>query len=116
MPIFLKSRFAAALLAALLGFSALAGDGARTIEMQVDGLVCAFCAQGISKRLGKMPATAEVFVSLENGRVAVALKPGQDIADARLREALTESGYTVRAIERRDESLDAVRARIHAQP
>lgn len=104
--------FLAATAALLLAFSASAQDAPRTIQMQVDGLVCAFCAQGISKRLGKLDATAEVFVSLENGLVAVALKPSQDIADDQLRSELTEAGYTVRTIERREESLDEVRARL----
>lgn len=89
-----------------------AAPAPHTIEMQVDGLVCAFCAQGITKRLSKMDATADVFVSLENGLVAVAVKPGQQIDDATLRAALTEAGYTVRGIEHRAESLEAVRARI----
>jgi len=31
---------------------------AATIEMHVNGLVCAFCAQGIEKKLRKLPATA----------------------------------------------------------
>lgn len=104
----------AALLAASLSFAAVAAEAPRTIEMQVDGLVCAFCAQGISKTLGKMPATQEVLVSLESGLVAVALKPGLDLADADLRSSLTEAGYSVKAIVRKDESLDAVRARLKA--
>ncbi|HSW11478.1 MAG TPA: heavy-metal-associated domain-containing protein [Solimonas sp.] len=106
----------AALLAALLSFSALAQDAPRTIQLHVDGLVCAFCAQGISKKLGKMDATAEVLVSLENGLVAVALKPGQDLADQTLRETLTEAGYSVTTIERKAETLDEVRARLKAKP
>ncbi|AXQ30206.1 copper chaperone [Solimonas sp. K1W22B-7] len=106
----------AVLIAAMLSFTALAQDAPRTIEMKVDGLVCAFCAQGISKKLGKMDATAEVFVSLENGLVAVVPKPGQDLADPVLREALTEAGYTVQAIERKAETLDALRARLKVKP
>jgi copper chaperone CopZ len=108
--------FTAVVLAALLSFTALAQDAPRAIEMRVDGLVCAFCAQGISKKLGKMHATQEVLVNLEKGLVAVALKPGQEISDATLREVLTEAGYTVQGIERRAETLDQVRARLKAVP
>lgn len=86
----------------------------RTIEVKVDGLVCAFCAQGITKKLGKIDAAEEVLVSLESGLVAVALKPGQDIADSELRVTLTDAGYSVKAIDRKDESLDEVRARLKA--
>jgi copper chaperone CopZ len=102
--------------ALLLSFTALAQDALRTIEMRVDGLVCAFCAQGISKKLGKMEATQEVLVNLEKGVVAVALKPGQDLSDETLLEVLTEAGYSLQGIRRSDEPLDALRARLKAAP
>lgn len=85
---------------------------AATIEMHVNGLVCAFCAQGIEKKLRKFPATADVVVSLEHRLVAVALKDGQDIPDAELRKALTNAGYTVTTIERSDTSIDAIRSHL----
>jgi copper chaperone CopZ len=85
---------------------------AATIEMEVNGLVCAFCAQGIEKKLRAFPATADVVVSLEERLVAVSTKEGQDIPDEELRRALTDAGYTVVNIRREDESIDAVRARI----
>jgi len=88
---------------------------AATIEMHVNGLVCAFCAQGIEKKLRKFSATADVLVSLEQRLVAVALKDGQDIPDAELRKALTNAGYTVTTIERSDTPIDAIRSRL-AQP
>ena len=97
----------------LLGTSTLAS--ARTIEMDVNGLVCAFCAQGIEKTLRHFPATQAVFVSLENRIVAVQLKDGADIDDASLRRAITEAGYAVVAINRSDESLDAIRSRVSAK-
>jgi len=89
---------------------------AATIEMDVNGLVCAFCAQGIEKALRAFPATDDVVVSLEQRLVAVATKPGQDIADDVLRKALVDAGYSVKAIRREDESLDAVRARLKVKP
>jgi mercuric ion binding protein len=97
--------------AALAVFVA-ASATAATIEMHVNGLVCAFCAQGIEKKLRKLPATADVVVSLEQRLVAVALRDGQDISDADLRKALTDAGYKVIGIQRTDEPIDAVRARV----
>ena len=85
---------------------------ADTIEMKVNGLVCGFCAQGIEKTLRKNPATADVFVSLENRLVAVATKEGQNISDDDLRKALVASGYDVKAIEHTTTPLDDLRARI----
>jgi copper chaperone CopZ len=85
---------------------------AATIEMTVNGLVCAFCAQGIEKKLKKFPATREVVVNLEHRLVAVALKDGQDIPDADLRKALTDAGYTVKSIERTDAPIAEVREKL----
>jgi cation transport ATPase len=85
---------------------------AKTVEMDVNGLVCAFCAQGIEKTMKGFPATDGVLVSLEHRIVAVHLKEGQDIADATLRKAITDAGYSLVAVRRTDESLAAIKARI----
>jgi mercuric ion binding protein len=98
----------AAAFAVLIASSATAA----TIEINVNGLVCAFCAQGIEKKLRKFPATADVVVSLEQRQVAVSLKDGEDIPDADLRKALTNAGYTVTSIQRTDTPIEAVRARL----
>lgn len=104
----MKSRLKILILL-LAAFSASAE--ATTIEMNVNGLVCAFCAQGIEKQLRKFPATADVVVSLEHKLVAIALKDGQDIPDADLRRALTNAGYTVKTIERTETPISELRVR-----
>jgi len=104
------SRIAGLLLALALSVDA----HAKTIEMEVNGLVCAFCAQGIEKTLKGFDATDAVLVSLERRLVAVALKNDTDIADDVLRKALTDAGYTVVAIRRTDTPLDTLRAEAKA--
>ena len=101
-------RTAILVLMALLAAPVSAG----TIEMKVNGLVCGFCAQGIEKTLRKNPATADVVVSLEEHLVAVATRAGQDIPDNVLREALTSSGYDIKAITRSDTPIEDIRARL----
>jgi copper chaperone CopZ len=102
---------------ALLLLALFAATGARsaTIELTVNGLVCGFCAQGIEKTLRRNAATDDVFVSLENRLVAVATKPGADIADDVLRKALQDAGYDVKAIARTDRSLQALREQMKAR-
>lgn len=85
---------------------------AATIELTVNGLVCGFCAQGIEKTLRKNAATEDVLVSLENRLVAVATKPGADIADETLRKALQDAGYDVKAIARTERSLAGLREQL----
>jgi mercuric ion binding protein len=105
--------FKTLLFVGLAGLSSFAS--AKTIEMDVNGLVCAFCAQGISKTMNGFPASDGVFVSLEHRIVAVHLKDGQDIADPTLRKAITDAGYKLVAIRRTDESLAEVKARVGKQ-
>ena len=91
---------------------------ARTIELEVNGLVCAFCAQGIEKTFRALPQTEDVLVSLEHRLVAIDLKDGQDIADPALREAVTAAGYALVAIQRTDTPLDQLKsslAHTHAE-
>lgn len=104
------NRFKFLLAAVLFGISSVAS--AQTIEMDVNGLVCGFCAQGIEKTLKGLPATEGVFVSLEHRLVAVKLKDGTDIDDDELRKALKDAGYTVVAIHRTGHSLDEIRQRV----
>ena len=98
------------LIALLLG--ATSTLSARTIELEVNGLVCAFCAQGIEKSMKQFPATEGVFVSLEHRLVAVALKDGQDISDADIIAAIKDAGYTTVNVTRSDVTLEAIRARL----
>ena len=107
------------ILSLAIAAAALPALAAQSVKATVNGMVCAFCAQGIEKTLKGFPATEHVFVSLEHRIVAVHLKDGQDIADPTLRKAITDAGYKLVAIRRTDESLAAIRARVSkekAQP
>lgn len=111
----MKKIIAAALTALTLVFSAHAAEAphTQTVEMEVDGLVCAFCAQGIEKKLRGQAATQDVYVSLERRLVAIALKPGQTLADDVLKGLLTEAGYTVQAVKHTQTPLAQLRASTH---
>lgn len=85
---------------------------AKTIEMEVNGLVCAFCAQGIEKTMRSFPATEDVVVSLENRLVAVSLKDGQDISDDKLKKAITDAGYKMVGIKRGEKTIADIRAKV----
>jgi mercuric ion binding protein len=83
------------ILASLLG-SALA----ETIRTKVNGMVCAFCATGIEKTFRKQPEVATVKVDLPNKRVVITTKPGKTLSDAKIKEVVTYSGYTMGSIVR----------------
>ena len=97
---------------AIVAFVACMTASAGTVEMKVYGLVCGFCAQGIEKTLRKNPATTDVIVSLEKQLVAVETREGQDISDAELTKALTDSGYDVKGITRPGRPMAEIRANL----
>ncbi|MFN7213196.1 MAG: heavy-metal-associated domain-containing protein [Lysobacteraceae bacterium] len=101
--------FSIGLLAALAFASAAE---ARSLRMEVNGLVCAFCANGITAAFRKQSAAGEVFVSLEDRLVAVELKDGQDIPDDVAKKLLTDAGYTVVGLQRTDATVAQIKAEV----
>ena len=53
------------LTALVMGIAAISSLAANSVKVTVNGMVCAFCAQGIEKRISKMDATKDVFVDLK---------------------------------------------------
>ena len=73
---------------------------AKPINVQVKGMVCAFCAQGIEKKLKALPEVSSVKVSLETKKVDLDTKEGKDISDEQIKKIVTDAGYDVVKIER----------------
>ena len=73
---------------------------AKPITIQVKGMVCAFCAQGIEKKFKTRPEIEKVNVSLETKKVALDMKDGKNVSDIDIRKIITEAGYDVVSIER----------------
>lgn len=90
----MKKIIALVLLAA--SFSAQA---AQTLKVEVHGMVCAFCAQGIEKKLRALPQTQDVYVNLKDKVVAVEVREGQTLAVQTLKDLVKEAGYDVAAVE-----------------
>ena len=88
----------------LLTFVIIAGLAgsvlAETITTNVNGMVCAFCATGIEKTFRKQPEVATVKVDLPRKRVIITTKPGKTLSDAKIKEVVTYSGYTMGNIAR----------------
>ncbi|MCA2999420.1 MAG: heavy-metal-associated domain-containing protein [Rhodocyclaceae bacterium] len=108
----LQTLFASVTLAAAFATPAFAAP--KTIQIGLDGLVCAFCAQGVEKKMKAQAATDKVFVSLDKKVAVVALKDGQDIPDATIKAEITDAGYVVKSIARSEETFDALTKKIKA--
>jgi copper chaperone CopZ len=89
---------------------------AETVTVKVNGMVCAFCAQGIEKRLSALPATQEVFVDLKQKIVAVEARAGQQLDMARVKAEITEAGYDVVSMQASRQSVADIRATMKGKP
>jgi len=73
---------------------------AEEIHVQVKGVVCSFCAQGIGETVKKRAEVERVSVDIETGAVTIVTKEGQTLDDATIEKCITDAGYEVDSIER----------------
>jgi copper chaperone CopZ len=88
---------------------------AESVKVTVNGMVCAFCAQGIEKRLTKLPATKSVFVDLKQRTVAIEAKEGQKLDNQTIRSEITDAGYDVVKLEASNLSVAQIQAELKAK-
>ncbi len=72
---------------------------AEDIKISVKGMVCGFCAQGITKKFKALPDIESVEVSLEKKLVQLKTKGSATLSDKTITEILTEAGYNIEKIE-----------------
>lgn len=72
----------------------------KEIKVSVKGMVCGFCAQGITKKFLAEATVQKVDVSLEKKLVTIDLKEGQELTDDKIDMLLKESGYNIEKIDR----------------
>ena len=98
------------LIALVMGIVAFPSIAANSIKVTVNGMVCAFCAQGIEKRISKMDATKDVFVDLKKKTVAVEAKDGQVLDAKAISAEIVDAGYDVVKIETVLQSVAEIKA------
>ncbi len=94
---------------------AAAAGGAGTVKFAVNGMVCAFCAQGIEKRLTKMSETGPLYINLAQKVVAVQPKPGKSIDVAKVKAEIAEAGYEVTSVQPVPQTVAAIRAEMKSK-
>ena len=84
-----------------------------SIHAEIKGMVCAFCAKGISKKLNQQPATQQVLVDLKRRTVVVELKDQQQLGLADFNKIIQDAGYDVGKVEYVDKSLAQLKSELH---
>ena len=72
----------------------------NSIYIDINGLVCDFCARALEKVFSKEDSVENISVDLDSKVLTVHLKDGKTIHDDRLTELIQDSGYNVEAIRR----------------
>jgi cation transport ATPase len=94
----------------LLGMICLSlNSQALTQRIEVLGMVCAFCAQGIEKSFESAKNVKAVFVNLEDYFVAIESKNEKGLDEMVIRKIITESGYDVKKIEVVPDSVSVIK-------
>lgn len=88
------------LLTAALLLSFAAPAMAKDITVDVNGLVCDFCAQAVKKVIGKEDGVTNVDVNLETKQVVITIADDKTLDDERIKQLITDSGYDLVAINR----------------
>jgi copper chaperone CopZ len=81
---------------------------AVTQKIEVNGMVCAFCAQGIEKSLSKIETTKDVYVNLDEGFVILE-STNDGVSEDKIKNIIVDSGYDVTKISLVNETADAIR-------
>lgn len=93
-----------------IALAAVPALAANSIKATVNGMVCAFCAQGIEKTILKMDATQAVFVDLKRRIVLVEAKDGKTLDEKAISAAIVDAGYDVVKLEPSTESVEQIKA------
>lgn len=98
------SLLSALLTVALLGGGFGSGNAqglAADVVLQVRGMVCSFCVQGVEKKLLAVPAVEKVVVKLKEKSVYLWLHKGKTATDAQLKTAIESAGYNLENVVRK---------------
>lgn len=74
---------------------------ADTIEVDVNGLTCAFCVDSLQRQLKKMPNVEQVDVSLKFKKIRIVSR-ADNINIEQIKEIVINSGFTPVKIRRVD--------------
>ncbi len=83
---------------------------ATSIHAEVKGMVCAFCAKGINKKLHELDSTQDVWVDLKSRMVVLELKDQKTMSLEAFTKLIKDAGYDVASVEYINKTLVEIRA------
>lgn len=71
----------------------------ETIEIDIHGMTCAFCSDGLQRTLNKLPEITSAKVSLKHKKVQLKIV-SNDLDIERIKQAIIDSGFTPGKVQR----------------
>lgn len=72
----------------------------NSIRVDINGLVCDFCARALEKVFGKQESVRSIDVKLNEKLLTIHLKGEDTLDDATITKLVNDAGYDVRKIHR----------------
>tara|TARA_S200000501_G_C20333946_1_gene530188 strand:+ start:104 stop:550 length:447 start_codon:yes stop_codon:yes gene_type:complete len=63
------------------------------ITVKIKGIVCAFCAQGITKTFNTHKSVKKADINLETGTIRIHLKKDRSLFDHEIQQIIEDAGY-----------------------
>ena len=95
----MKTTLLALFVAVTLSWSGAALADTHVYKLYVDGLACPFCAYGVEKHVGGLDNVESVDILIDEGIVAVTMASGKTLDEAKAKQAVSDSGFTLRKFE-----------------
>ena len=86
-----------------------APDRVMTLKASVDGMVCAFCAQGLLAHFRRHEAISNIHVDLTRKLVILEERKGKSITDEEIKKSITRAGFDAGDIKRVETPFEEVR-------
>jgi mercuric ion binding protein len=66
----------------------------KSVELQVDGLACPFCAYGLEKKLTTIDGVDSIKIDIEKGMVTLLVQEDMTVNEEVIKEKIKEAGFT----------------------
>ena len=83
----------------LMSGTVFAKDLSGHLTVNVQGMVCSFCAQGIEKKFKEEQAVDKIHVDLDKMQVHLMLKKDQKISEEQIKKIIEDSGFSFKGVK-----------------
>lgn len=80
----------------------------QTIQIDIDGLVCISCDDGIVKKMQAHPSVLKAYSNIEKNVILLSVKDGEEIADQWLKPEITAEGLVIKKITRNNAKIESL--------